>query len=601
MDNKKTTPPARHNRHTGLLLFVFVILAFGGGVWLGRGPFAQPPHAAPAKQLYTCGMDPQVIQDHPGNCPICGMVLTPMRKRGTSAADPADPSDRTDPSDHAERLVYIDPVTTQNMGLRTDVVTQGPLRRTIRTVATVEYDETSLAEVTTKFRGWIEKLHVSATGQQVHRGDPLFEIYSPELYSAQTEYLMASADSTGAFAGMKASATTKLKYYDISDDQIATLEKTRRTTKTLRVDAPRDGIVVERSAVEGQMVEAGMRLYRIADLGLVWVVAQVFEQDVPFVRVGQEAQVSLSYLPDRKFRGRVTFIYPTVDEKTRTVRIRMEFHNPGYYLKPGMFATVELTTELAALALLVPDTAVLRSGDRNTVFVALGGGKFEPRAITLGPRSADNQYQVLSGLSEGERIVTSGQFLLDSESQLRDAIAKMSSVVPPSNQPPTTNAAAQTVSKSNAFTAAFVCPMPEHVAIVYQHPGNCPLCRMALVPVNAEQLAQLRPGEAIDHYTCPMPEHADVNEAKAGKCPKCGMTLIPVMKSPAPPPATPPATPAAATQTPKLYTCPMSEDVDVVSDHPEKCRKCGMTLVPTETVAHGKKAAENWRQQHIAK
>ena len=173
------------------------------------------------------------------------------------------------------------------------------------------------------------------------------------------------------------------------------------------------------------MVEAGMKLYRLADLGTVWVQSQIYEQDLPFVRLGQEATVSLSYLPDRKFRGRVTYVYPTVDEKTRTAKVRMEFHNPGYFLKPGMFATVELTAELSPSALLVPDSAVLRSGENNTVFVALEGGKFEPRTVALGLRAEGNLYQVLSGLSEGERVVTSGQFMLDSESQLREAIQKM--------------------------------------------------------------------------------------------------------------------------------------------------------------------------------
>jgi RND family efflux transporter MFP subunit len=583
----KDHPTAPTPRHTGWLLCACALLALAGGIWLGRGPFARAPQSAtaPAKQLYTCGMHPQVIQDHPGDCPICGMALTPVRGQANTATP----------------QITIDPVTAQNMGLRTALATLGPLQRTLRTVATVAYDETSLADVTTKFRGWIEKLHVNATGQQVHRGDTLFEIYSPELYSAQTEYILASRDTTGALAGMKASAATKLKYFDISDDQIAELQLTQQPRKTLRITAPRDGIVVERNAVEGQMVEAGMNLYRIADLGLVWVQAEIFEQDTPLLRIGQEALVTLAYLPDRKFRGRVTFIYPTVDEKTRTVRIRMEFHNPGYYLKPGMFATVEIHAELAAQALLVPDTAILRSGERNTVFVALAGGKFEPRLVTLGPRGADQHYQILSGLAEGERIVTSGQFLLDSESQLRDAIAKMTpvpapasasvSVTPPAAPPPAAPLPTPLAAPS------FVCPMPEHVAIVYQHPGDCPLCHMALVPAEAEPRSRWPAVTAVDYYTCPMPEHAAVHAEKPGKCPKCGMTLIPVPKAPPPPPAAPPT----ALLLPKLYSCPMSEDVEVVSDKPEKCRKCGMTLVDTATLAHGKTAEANWLKQHAAK
>src|SRR5512135_119682 len=178
--------------------------------------------------------------------------------------------------------------------------------------------------------------------------------------------------------------------------------------------------------VEGQRLYAGTKLYRLADLGLVWVQAQVYEQDLGYLKLGQEATVTLSYLPDREFRGRVTYIYPNVDEKTRTARVRMEFHNPGYFLKPGMFATVQVISQLEPSVLLIPDMAILRSGEKNTVFVALEGGRFEPRTVMLGPQAEDDTYQVLTGLNEGDRIVTSGQFLLDSESQLREAIQKMS-------------------------------------------------------------------------------------------------------------------------------------------------------------------------------
>jgi len=428
--------------------------------------------------------------------------------------------------------ITVNPATVQTMGIRTGSVTNGPLRRVIRTVGTVEFDETSLAEVTTKFKGWIEKLHVDATGKQAHKGEPLFEIYSPELYSAQVEYVLALSQEGVGAAPMKASALTKLKFFDVSDQQIAELEKSRQASKTLLVSAPRDGIVVEKMAIEGQMVDAGMKLYRLADLSLVWVLAQVYEQDLPFVKLGQEAVVKLSYFSDREFRGRVTYVYPTLDEKTRTARVRLEFHNPGFFLKPGMFATVELTSDLEASTLLVPDMAVLRSGERNTVFVALDGGRFEPRTVTLGPRAEDNFYQVLSGLKEGERVVTSGQFMLDSESQLREAIQKMLqptvTIAPPVEHlghRPATNSAA-----TPPATVAYICPMPEHVAIKYIRPGKCPLCSMGLVPVTAEVLAKLAPGGKVLHYTCPMTEHADVKIDQPGKCPRCSMTMIPVLQ-----------------------------------------------------------------------
>ncbi|HTJ00145.1 MAG TPA: efflux RND transporter periplasmic adaptor subunit [Dongiaceae bacterium] len=582
------------------VFYVAVTLVALGGMLLGALPGRLHAAEPAEKQLYTCGMHPQVIQDHPGNCPICGMKLTPMRRAAGSLA-----------------TITIDPVTMQNMGFRSELVLRGPLEKTIRTYATIDFDETHLADVTTKFKGWIEKLYVDTTGQQVHRGDPLFEIYAPELFSAQTEYILALSQSTNLPGSdtLRATARAKLKFYDISDAQIAELEQSREPKKTLQILAPTDGFVVEKMVVAGQMVDAGMKLYQIADLATVWVQAQIYEQDLPFVKLGQEADVSLSYLQDRKFRGRVTYIYPTVDEKTRTTKVRMEFHNPGYFLKPGMFATVELQARLADQALLVPDSAVLRSGEKNTVFVALDGGKFEPRTVTLGPRGEGQVFQVLSGLNAGDHVVTSGQFMLDSESQLREAIQKMlePNATPGTGEaspaiPATTNETAATTGMplketATATNTVYICPMPEHVSIRYDHPGKCPLCGMTLVPVSEATLEKIQPGEKILYYACPMtedcptPEHGLVKYDKPGKCPVCGMTLIPVTENT-------PNAPAVTTNTPTagmpetLYTCPMKSDADVVSDKPGECPKCGMTLVPTRSVAHGKIAEEHWQQEH---
>ncbi|HEX7570532.1 MAG TPA: efflux RND transporter periplasmic adaptor subunit, partial [Verrucomicrobiae bacterium] len=386
-----------------------------------------------AKKLYTCGMHPQVIQDHPGNCPICGMKLTLIRKQagdapagerktkfykssmtpGETSPTPAKDSMGMDMvpvyedaagADNSSAIA-VDAATQQNMNLRTAEVRRGALRKTIRTLGAIDYNETALADVTTKFKGWIEKLDVDATGQLVHRGDPLFEIYSPELYNAQSEFLLALnsgrvANDPGA-AALRESAVNKLKYFDVPDAQIAELEKTRKLTKTLPVVAPMSGFVIEKNVVAGQMVDAGIRLYRIADLGIVWVLAQVYEQDLAFLQLGQEAVVKVASMPDREFRGRVTFIYPTVDEKTRTAKVRLEFENPGYFLKPGMFVSAQIQSELADSAVLVPESAVLRSGAKNTVFIALAGGKFEARDVALGVEAEDSYCQVLSGLSAG--------------------------------------------------------------------------------------------------------------------------------------------------------------------------------------------------------
>jgi RND family efflux transporter MFP subunit len=542
-----------------------VFLVLSALLWL-----ATDARSENSKTLYTCGMHPQVILDHPGNCPICGMKLTPIRSGAGADTNAATSS-----------AIAVDAATQQNMNLRTAEVGRGSLRKTIRTVGTIDYNETALADVTTRFKGWIEKLDVDATGQLVHRGEPLFEVYSPELYDAEVEFLQVVTNSFKKFKSVQAQRQTairNLKNFGVADGQITDIETNRRVLRTLPMTAPISGFVIEKDAVAGQMVDAGIKLYRIADLGIVWVIAQVYEQDLPFVRLGQEVVVKVASLPDREFRGRVTFIYPTVDEKTRTAKVRLEFENPGYFLKPGMFVSAQIDAELAEDAVLVPESAVLRSGARNTVFVALAGGKFEARDVALGVEAENRFIQVISGLSAGERVVTSGQFLLDSESQLREAIDKMRGPTRWGETPGEPNAITNSPIAAGsrgcsphqpepAEASFYVCPMPEHVSILYDHAGNCPICGMTLVSVTRSVLQKIQPGGKVLYYTCPMPEHASVHEDKPGKCPLCAMTLIPVMAKPEP----------AAKQ---LYTCPMHPKV--ISDQPGKCPKCEMDLVPVK-------------------
>jgi multidrug efflux pump subunit AcrA (membrane-fusion protein) len=429
------------------------------------------------KTLYTCGMHPEVIQDKPGNCPKCGMKLVrmdPERARMVLAArgeqppavaPPASPKESTPVPAQSRRIKYyqstmmpgeistkpgqdsmgmemvpvyegetegaaitIDPVTQQNMGIRTGKVTRGPLRRVIRSVGMIDYNETSLTDVTTKFSGWIEKLYADFTGKQVKAGDPLFVVYSPELYKTEFDYLIAAraaAKTPSLGTSVQELAAEKLRLLDIPENEIQALEKTGKAQRTLQISAPRAGTVVEKMAVQGMKVDAGQKLYRIADLSTVWLMVQVYEQDLPFIKLKQDVTATLSYFPGRQFPGQVAYIFPWLDEKTRTVTVRLEFPNPGPLLKPGMYANIEISEELDPSVLLVPDMAVLRSGEKNTAFVAKGDGHFDPREVEIGLRSEGNLYQVLKGLDEGEDVVLSGQFMLDSESQLREAILKM--------------------------------------------------------------------------------------------------------------------------------------------------------------------------------
>jgi len=409
--------------------------------------------AIAAEQLYTCGMHPQIIKKEPGNCPICGMALTPIRANAAAASsgerkikhyqstmNPGEVSPRPGKDSmgmemvpvyeeggapSAANVIHIEPGIVQRMNLKTDLVTRGPVRREIRNVGTIAYNEEGLRDITTKYEGWIEKLHVNATWTTVQAGDPLFEIYSPDLYNAQLNYLVALRTEGAEGGPLTRAALARLQLFDISDDFIANLVRSGEPSRTYLYRAPSAGVVIDKMAVAGQMMKPGERIYRLADLSSVWVLAQIFENDLPFVQVGQSATVRVTYGRERDLPATVALLLPQIEEQTRSATARLVLPNPDGELRAGMFVDVRLSVQPADSAVLVPEIAVLRSGERNTVFLANTDGTFEPREVTLGARSHDGRYEVLAGLAEGERIVTSGQFMLDSESQLREAIQKM--------------------------------------------------------------------------------------------------------------------------------------------------------------------------------
>ncbi len=442
------------------------------------------------KQLWTCGMHPWIITEEPGQCPICGMDLTPKRDTGPASGetgerqvaywkDPSDPMGiYSDPAEapagahltpvYEDALiggvsVTIDPVTRQNMGLRTATVEKGALSRSIRTYGHITYDETRIAQVSLKFNGWIEKLHVDFTGRRVEKGDPLFDIYSPELLAAQEEY-MGARRGGGSRRSMIDSARRRLSYFDVAESEIRELERTGEVKKAITIRSPFTGIVTQKSAVQGAFMKAGANLFTIADLSRVWVEAHIYEYELPWVAEGQEARMTLSFHPGRVYVGKVTYVYPYLQQKTRDVVARLEFENPDMDLKPYMFADVRIRTDGDAewtkgtertegtegkgdamargageplrQGLIVPAEAVIRSGRRNIVFVERGEGKFTPREVGLGLRLDDNKVEVRSGLAPGEVVVTSGQFLLDSESKLKEAVAKMMAIQEPARSAP---------------------------------------------------------------------------------------------------------------------------------------------------------------------
>lgn len=381
-------------------------------------------------KYWVAPMDPKYIRDEPGKSPM-GMDLVPVYEEEGGEKLPAS-------------TIRIDPITMQNMGVRTAPVRRMSLAKSIRALGTVTYDETRVAVVNLKFDGWVEELFVNYMGESVKKGQPLFTIYSPELVTAQEEYLLA-VRQTRSLGGslypsisknansLLAAAKQRLLYWDLEPAQIQHLGKSGKPVKAITVYSPANGVVTKKMALAGQFIKAGMNLYEIADLSRVWVDVEVYEYELPYVHRGMAVEMELSYLPGRKFKGEVLFIYPYLDPKSRTARLRLAFDNSDGTLKPDMYGNVFLESLIDADALVIPQEAVIDSGVRKVVFVSLGGGKFEPRNVQLGIEGADNSFQVLEGLQEGENIVTSAQFMFDSESRLREAIQKMLEVRSESN------------------------------------------------------------------------------------------------------------------------------------------------------------------------
>lgn len=633
-----------------LLATMLVVLAVGvgGGYWYFVSHHTTN-HASQNSEVasattgvwYTCGMHPQVLQREPGICPICNMKLTPKKQDSgdetpgaqsgpqqrkvlywRAPMDPGYVSDRPGKSpmgmdlvpvyaDQGEtiagKVIRIDPVTIQNMGVRTTRVRRGELVKTVRTLGRIDYDEQKLVYVDTKFEGWIEKLYVNETGQKVKAGDPLFDVYSPDLYSAQVEYVSALrkqptlerstfADAAEDALLMVDAARLKLEFYDVAAVQLDRLKESLVPEKSVQILSPADGIVADKMALEGMRIMPGMRIYTIADLSRVWVYVDIYEYQLPWVHVGQTATMTLPYIPNKAYRGEVTYIYPYLQKQTRVIKVRLEFPNPELELKPDMYANVVIEGLIKNNAMLIPREGFIDSGTRKVAFVDLGNGKFEPRNVQVGVEGEGGTVEVMLGLQVGEVVVTSGQFLLDSESKLKEAVAKM---MEPTRKTPRKQLAGKSASMSShdAHTpmsptaeptglapdsksdtssapgslpplgipadAKYACPMdkhPDEMDEADQGPyfstesGDCPLCGMKLKPVDelAWAKALLAAGGGEVAYTCPKHEH--VFSSSPSDCPVCGEKLESFKA---------------------LYTCRDPQHSREGSDHQTDCPRCG--------------------------
>ncbi|MCB9058197.1 MAG: efflux RND transporter periplasmic adaptor subunit [Calditrichae bacterium] len=554
---------------------IILILA---GVLIGAGAFyifspdnsSGTAQTSQSEQLYTCGMHPSVIQNEPGNCPICGMKLTPLKdnKKPTSGErkilywqapmDPTEIYDKPGKSKMGMDLVpvyedeagggaggiHIDGRVEQNMNLQLAEVTRRNIERSIRAYGRVTVAEDYEYTVTTKIKGWIEKLYFNTTGQYVKKGQPLLEIYSPELVATQEEFLLAwknlqNMKKTSGVAydnanSLYTSAKRRLELWDIPESEIQRLQKTGEVKRTTLLRSPVNGYMIHKAVVEGDEVGTNLpHLFLIADLSKVWVEATVYESELPFLKLGQKAHLKLDFLQNRNFDGTVDFIYPYLDPKTRSANVRIKFDNVNLVLKPDMHATVNITSEVANNVPAIPASAVIRTGVRNIVFVETSPGYFNGRDVKLGAESDDGFVEIVGGLLQGEKVVTSGQFLLDSESQTREAIAKLRSAKQseqqadsakmkmkmPDQEKHTSNLELHTHDTSIKLdsTKLYTCVM--HPDFVTSDPDTrCPFCEMKL-----SSLDSLDTGQTF--YTCPMHPQYLTTES-FDRCPICEMKLV---------------------------------------------------------------------------
>ncbi len=419
-------PPSRQGLLFRPIAFVALGLVAGiGGTLLLRpaktGPAPEAATAAPKKQMYQCPMHLQIIQDHPGTCPICGMDLVPMDGHGTEAASVGD---------HA--AITIDHERQQLIGLRTEKVAEGMVSGELRALGRVVVDETRVRKVNVKVEGFVEKLFVDFVGKPVAKGQPLFSLYSPEFVSAQREYLLAlqtqKSLSGGSLQGsggeLLESARRRLSLWDVPKETIDHLEQTGEIQKALTLRSPSSGVVTVKNVMEGARITPADILFEITDLSRVWVQVDVYEAELSRAKVGMPAELTTQASPGKTFMGRVAFVDPVMDPKTRTAKARVEFPNPKGELRPEMFGDVLLKGQ-GRKGLIVPLDAVMDAGTTKVVFVSLGDGKFEPREVSTGT-TVGEKVEIQSGLQVGEEVVVRANFLVDSESRLKAVLAHLS-------------------------------------------------------------------------------------------------------------------------------------------------------------------------------
>lgn len=468
-------------------------------------------------------MHPAYKSDKPGTAPDCGMDLVPVYEEGA-----------TTQANLPEGAFQISPAKQQLIGVQYGEASYQAVTKTIRAVGKMAYDETKITRVHPRIEGWIEEVFVDFTGKQVSKGQPLISLYSPELWQTQQEYLLALKgrnelasssfrEAVTSSASLLEAARKRLELWDIDLKQLEHLEHTGKPFKTLTLYAPSNGFILTRNAFPKQRVTPEVELYAIADLSMIWVLADIYEYEASEIKLGQAVSITLPYGGGRPLRGKVAYIYPQLDNTTRTLKVRIEVPNPKFTLKPDMYANVAITIDYGK-RLVVPQEAVLDSGAEQTIFIAHEGGYFEPRKVQLGAK-VDNNIVVLSGLKAGERVVTSANFLIDSESKLKSAASGMGMPGMDHGGGAAGGGAAGSRPAPQADHSQHqptVTPTPQPKMEDHsQHQMKSSL----LTTPKQQEAGPSNSAQKILYWTCTM--HPEVQASAPGKCPKCGMKLIP--------------------------------------------------------------------------
>ncbi|MBU0475950.1 MAG: efflux RND transporter periplasmic adaptor subunit [Bacteroidetes bacterium] len=524
-----------------LLVFLGAIIGVGGFYIFNNNDTNINNHREEEETLYTCGMHPNIIESEPGTCPICGMNLTPIKNSNNNK--PVDDKDRKiiywrapmNPNEvydspgksqmgmdlvpvyedegSASGVVTVDGSTLQSMNVKMEFVKNKSLSPIIYTNGNLQIDERKEFALSTKFDGWIQKLYINFTGQKVTKGQKLVDIYSPKLVAAQQELITAvnyeSALSGVSKGEMISNIKRKLELFDISNEDIDKIISTKKINKHMTLYAPFNGTVLSKNVIEGEMIKAGAEIIKMADLSTLWLKADVYESDINKIGIGDKAEVTFSCNPNKIYSGNISFIYPTVNQTTRAVTVRIDLKNINDELKPAMFGNVIIYGNKLRETLVIPETAVIRSGKKNTVILSLGEGKFKPVEVKLGLYS-DGFYQILTGLKQNDVIVSSGQFMIDSESSLRAAVKLFSSDKPKIEE--------KEMNTSTMENSEMDKKPIKDVKKEETHDNEPSIVHSGIIDV--ESIDKNKDGKVFQD-----PMDWNVISDKDGKCPLCGMFL----------------------------------------------------------------------------